>query len=167
MSYSTSMYVYNWESIEDINKILNEIVNIFKYCVPYRLESDYWCHSNDDFEFFDDFMIKQIELSIEEKRQELFIFCNHDGVNDDEVDRLFLIFGKIFSRLCPDILICVNDSNSNIYFINYDNGIISTNINDNSTKEIDYLFNKYKKIKYKLKINEIDNEINKFENKSD
>ena len=147
MSYSTYMYIYEWQRVKDFTKLIDQARDVLEKGVPYDLNGEYWDSSKEESESFGDFMIKQIKSSIQQdKDRALFLFCNHDGTTDEEVFRLFIMFGKIISKLCYGTLTKITSDirEGKCYLIDGDNGLMT--VSERQTdfqEEMEYVFAKH------------------------
>jgi len=153
MSYSTYMYINNWNDEDKIEKLnLNIVCNIFDECFDIIPNCGYWDTSNDDYIKFSEYMKQNIIDQMDEKNNTtLFIFCNHDGDTDNEVYQSFIMFAKILAYKNPTILIEIftdaNIENNPVCIISRKYGVLiipETTIEKNK-KEFDIELKKYER----------------------
>jgi len=168
MSYSTFMYVYDWRKNKDFKTKLNEAVKIYNLGVDEKfVNGGYW--DEDKKETIADFIKNSLLSSIKDYCEEsAFCFCNHDGINDEEVKKLFIIFSKILSSLCHNVLISLRSDYEDFkYFICYDYGLLKCDLpkDYDINEEISVINRKYELAVAMSKKKAIDLEIEKLTNK--
>lgn len=100
MSYSTYMYLFGFKlNKEFILKYLNKAIEMYKLTSEPMPDIGYWERTRDDYETFEDHIQNQIIQDWDETKEmgRIFLFCNHDGVTDEEVFQAYLKMGKILS----------------------------------------------------------------------
>jgi len=169
ITYSTFMYIYDWKKIgEDaFLEILREAREVFESTVEYELDDGFWSKDRDDYQKFEDFMFDGIKEAMRDYPDEsIFIFCNHDGITDEEVFRLFIIVGKIIASLHNALQIRINSHVHlyKVYFINRETGFHEVEISSDALDEIwEYLFSKHKLKKAEQDLKEAKEKISKYE----
>jgi len=99
MSYSEYINVFYKKREIDFEKVARICNKIYK---P-KLKYGYW--SEEDSENIFDYIANSLEKDKDPNRYQeyLFMFCNHDGENDDEVHKCH----KLFCKVCNYIYSCL------------------------------------------------------------
>jgi len=95
MSYSEYINVYKVSRDIDFKEISNVCKLLYK---PKLVDGGYWDDNKDVFEY----LRKQLtdsQYKLMDKESYIFHFCNHDGLNDEEIYKCHRIFTKVINAL--------------------------------------------------------------------